>query len=154
MQCAGLIRDGDPVENFQDLRLKHGDRLLIEGPWEALDTITDARGTLVLLRTPDERKQTPPALHKFGTSLVILAAMVVLSALDVMPVTLAVLLAAIGAIVFKTLSADQAYKTINIPTLVLIAGMLPLADALDQTGGSDFIVAVVTILLSPLIFAF
>jgi len=35
---------------------------------------------------------------------------------------------------------DRAYNAINWPSLVLIAGMLPLATALKQTGGTDLMV--------------
>ncbi len=94
----------------------------------------------VLLDYPNERQDVVPMLSKYGIAIAILAGMVILSALNLVPVTVAVLLAAIAAVLFRTMSAEQAYETISLPTLVLIAGMLPLANALEETGGSALIV--------------
>lgn len=79
-------------------------------------------------------------MPKFSLAIGILAGMVLLSALNIVPVTVAVLLAAIAAVLFRTMSPDEAYKFVSLSTLVLIAGMLPLANALEITGGSALIV--------------
>jgi len=47
----------------------------------------------------------------------------------------AVLLAALAMGLFRCLRMEDAYRAINWPSLVVIAGMLPLARALEQTGG-------------------
>jgi di/tricarboxylate transporter len=40
----------------------------------------------------------------------------------------------------RSATMEDAYRAIHWPSLVLIAGMLPLADALNNTGGTQFIV--------------
>ena len=47
----------------------------------------------------------------------------------------AVLLAALAMGLCRCLRMEDAYRAINWPSLVVIAGMLPLAKALEQTGG-------------------
>ena len=63
--------------------------------------------------------------------------MVLLSALEAVPVVAAVLMAALAAVFAGCLSMDCGYRAIHWSSLVLIAGMLPVADALEKTGGVD-----------------
>ncbi|WP_420414775.1 SLC13 family permease [Roseibium sp.] len=140
LECLGILRNGDPVPIEADTIVKAGDRMLVLGPWDELDQLVEMPDDFVLLTYPKERENVVPMLSKFSIAIGILAGMVVLSALNIVPVTVAVLLAALAAVLFKTMSADQAYASISLPTLVLIAGMLPLANALETTGGSALIV--------------
>ena len=57
-----------------------------------------------------------------------------------MPVVAAVLLAALAAVFTGCLSMEEGYQSISWSSLVLIAGILPVADALERTGGVDLIV--------------
>jgi di/tricarboxylate transporter len=66
--------------------------------------------------------------------------MVLLSALEIVPVVIAVLMAALAAIFTRILSMEEAYRAIHWSSLVLIAGMLPIATAMVKTGGVDLIV--------------
>ena len=63
-----------------------------------------------------------------------------LSAFDVVPVVAAVLMAALAAVFTGCLSMDDGYRSIHWSSIVLIAGMLPLADAMAATGGTQLIV--------------
>jgi len=81
-----------------------------------------------------------PARRRAPIALAILAAMVLLSALDVVPVVAAVLMAALAAVCTGCLSMDTGYRSIHWSSVVLIAGMLPVADALQATGGVDLLV--------------
>jgi di/tricarboxylate transporter len=51
----------------------------------------------------------------------------------------ALLVASLLFIVTRTLTIEQAYNSINAKILVLLAGMLPLATALQQTGAADLL---------------
>lgn len=141
LDVLGIRRDGEPVRNPSAAPLKVGDRLLVLGPWAELNKLAEQRDDFVLLSFPKERADVIPMLSKFSIAIGILVGMVVLSALNIVPVTAAVLLAAIAAVLFRTMTTEEAYKSISLSTLVLIAGMLPLANALEITGGSDLIVA-------------
>lgn len=140
LDTLGVLRRGEPVCDFSEVKIEAGDRLLVLGPWEELDSLIEQRDDFVLLSYPKEREDTVPMLSKFSVAIAILAGMVILSALNIVPITIAVLLAAIAAVLFRTMSAEDAYRSVSLSTLVLIAGMLPLANALELTGGSDLIV--------------
>ena len=140
LEVLGLLRNGDPVTDLANAQIKGGDRLLVLGPWDELDSLIEQRDDFVLLSYPKEREDTVPMLSKFSVAIGILVGMVVLSAFNIVPITIAVVLAAIAAVLFRTMSAEDAYRSVSLSTLVLIAGMLPLANALELTGGSALIV--------------
>jgi di/tricarboxylate transporter len=56
------------------------------------------------------------------------------------PTVAAVLLAALAMVFTGCVGMDSAYKVINWQSLILIAGMLPMATALEKTGGTGLIV--------------
>ena len=66
--------------------------------------------------------------------------MVLLSVFDVVPVVTAVLLSAMAAIFTRCLTMEDAYRSISWSSLVLLAGMLPVAVALKETGGTELMV--------------
>ena len=94
--------------------------------------------------TDQEPPQSPannvPAGRRMRIAIIILVAMVALAILDVVPLIVAVLLAVLAAIFTRCLTMEDAYRSIHWSSIVLIAGMLPLADALKITGGTDMIV--------------
>jgi di/tricarboxylate transporter len=53
---------------------------------------------------------------------------------------IAALLAALAMGLFRCVDMESAYRSVNWQSLVLIAGMLPFATALDKTGGIELIV--------------
>ena len=80
-----------------------------------------------------ERARAPWALAIFG-------GMLALMTFNLVPNVAAVLLAALAMVLTGCLSLKDAYDSINWQSLVLIAGMLPMAQALDKTGGVKLIV--------------
>jgi len=94
----------------------------------------------VVLTLPIELDEVAPARRRAPLALLILAGMVLLSAFDVVPLVAAVLMAALAVVLVGCLGMEDAYRAIHWSSLVLIAGMLPVADALEQTGGVDLLV--------------
>ena len=140
LEVVGLRSAGRPVANFRNARLAPGDRLLVVGGWQKIAHLADQTHDFVALEMPAEHRELAPARHKAPIALAIVGLMVLASILNIAPLVVIVLLAAIAAIVAGCLTADEAYRSIHWSSIVLVAGMLPLADALESTGGSRFIV--------------
>ncbi|HHJ4328535.1 TPA: SLC13 family permease, partial [Klebsiella pneumoniae] len=73
-------------------------------------------------------------------ALLSLAVMVALMISGLVPNVLAALIGCLLMGAFRCIDLDSAYRAIHWPTLILIAGMLPFAQALQQTGGIDLAV--------------
>ncbi|HAS51649.1 MAG TPA: SLC13 family permease [Gammaproteobacteria bacterium] len=136
LSVLGIRRGDHPlVGNLIEEKLAFGDILLVAGAWKRIGLLqSDARDFLVL-NLPVELSEVAPARRQAPAALLILLAMVVVMTFGLLPNTAAVLLAALAMGLFRCLRLDDAYRSINWPSLVVIAGMLPLAKALEQTGG-------------------
>ncbi len=137
----GLRRAGRLVEPFRDEPLQVGDSLLVSATWSCMARLQSSSDELVVLSAPTEIADVAPARHRAPLALAIVAAMIVLSAAEIVPVVVAVLLAALAAVATGCISMEQSYRSIHWSSIVLIAGMLPVAHALDETGGTDAIVS-------------
>jgi di/tricarboxylate transporter len=135
VMVLGIKHRGELVERFLDHELESGDALLVLGSWQDIGGLQVESHDFVVLTMPVEMDQVAPARDRAPHALLILAGMVLLSALEIVPVVIAVLIAALAAVFTRCLSMDQAYRSIHWSSVVLIAGMLPIADALIKTGG-------------------
>ena len=132
---VAVQRQGEPVgADGTPVPLEAGDHLLIQGSWEALNTVTSDPDVMVVDRPDDVRRQIVPLGPGSGIMLTILAAMVMVMAFGLLPAPVSVLLAAMAVIAAGILSVPQAYRAIDWNTVVLVASMLPLAAAMYKTG--------------------
>jgi di/tricarboxylate transporter len=76
--------------------------------------------------------------------------MVALMALDLLPVVAVALLAAVAVVLTRCVTLEDAYRGVSWSALLLIAGMLPLATALERTGAVPVLVEALTGVLGPL----
>lgn len=140
LQAIGVRHGVNPVRDVEQHKLAAGDSLMLHGPWSRIDALKSENHDFVMTDIAAEREEVVEAYRKAPIALMILGAMVLLSFLKVVPLVVCVLGAAMAAVMSGCLSAERAYNAVNWSSLVLVAGMLPLADALQVTGGSDLIV--------------
>jgi len=136
----GLRRDNQPVADFKDVRLRSADSLFVVGPWSKIHQLQQQTHDFVVTELPSEQAEIVPSYRKMPVALIILVSMVLLTMFDVLPLVPAVMMASLAAIFTRCLTMEDAYRAIHWSSLVLVAGMLPLADALDKTGGTQVIV--------------
>jgi len=132
--------------NFDQVRLAFGDTLLLEGPPEGLRRLFTRR-VLINLSEPQEK---PFRRDKAPIALAAIGLVMVLAALNVMPIVTLALIAATAVIVLGCLNADEAYEAIEWRILILIFGMLALGSAMEKTGAAMFIVEEITQLVAGL----
>lgn len=140
LEVVGLRRGGEPVVDFPNEQLAVADSLLVTGPWKSIQRLGELQHEVVLMEVPSERADVVPSYRKIPIALAILATMVGLTIFDVVPLVAAVLMAALAAVFTRCLTMEDAYRAIPWSSIALIAGMLPLADALKATGGTQMIV--------------
>jgi di/tricarboxylate transporter len=117
--------------------LRTGDTLLLIGFWRDLERLAAASEDVVVLNRPDEFREILPAAGRAPFALGTLAFMVGLMVSGVVPNVHAALVAALMMGLFRCIDLTSAYKAINWPSIVLIAGMLPFSTALQRTGAVD-----------------
>ena len=145
---AGMITESDDLvvlavqRQGRDLEggevvLAAGDALLLEGTWGALDEHLDEREVLAVDSPQAVRRQAVALGTGARRALLVTAVMVALLATGAMPPAVAGALAGLAVVTFGVLSAEQAYRAVDWTTVVLIAGMIPVSTAIQQTGAAD-----------------
>lgn len=136
LNVLGIWHEGQPVRSFlSDHRLHHGDGMLVQGAPEQLALLGRDPNFLVLTHLPEVPQNTDRAL----VSVLILFAFLLTVVLNWLPVSLAALLGGVAAIVTRSETVEQARASINWQVLFLIAGMLALAVALEETGATQWL---------------
>ena len=134
LTVLGIRRPGTEDElNLKTTPLRFGDTLLIQGSWEDILALKQRRRDFVVMGQPEEMIGAP-ARKKAPIALLILAGMLLLMITDLLPVATASMLAGLAMILTGCLTIDDAYEAVDWKSIVLIAGMLPMAIALEKVG--------------------
>lgn len=141
LNLVGLRRQGNALEGvLVDEKLRAADSLLVAGEWKYIHRLQQQTRDFLVLGLPAEVDEVAPAIRKAPYALLSLAVMVGLMVSGLVPNVLAALIGCLLMGAFRCIDLDSAYRAIHWPTLILIAGMLPFAQALQQTGGVDLAV--------------
>jgi di/tricarboxylate transporter len=143
LSVLGVLRKGQPLQEKQllDTRLDFGDSLLVGGGWRQIDAMQRKQGDFAVLTLPREVDEVAPYRERSSWALGIVAAMLVVMTFGLVPSVTAVLMAGTAMVLARCVTMEEAYRAINWQSVVLIAGMLPMATALQQTGALDLIVS-------------
>lgn len=123
-------------ERLVDIPLQFGDSLLIEGATERLAALRRDPDFLMLDTYPP---LDPRRTHKAPLTVAILLGGLVMITTGWLSVPVALLMGAILIILSGALSMDEAYQSIEWKSVFLIAGMLPLGIAMENTGTAQLI---------------
>lgn len=136
VNVLGVSRSGYRMtQHLRSLRFRAGDVILLQGGERSIPAALKALGLLPLVER-DVRLGGPRRLF---APAVVLAAAMVLVALQAVPVSVAFFGAAVVIVVIGGLRMREAYAALDGPLLVLIAALIPVSDAIQKTGGSDLI---------------
>ena len=131
MILVAVARRGKRInESPREVVLQAGDTLLFECP-PHVNIHTERFASQLQFF---DNAQVPNIGKKTLVSTTIMIAMVVLSALNVIPLLQCAFLAAIAMLVFRCCNVDQAMKAINWEILMVFAGSVVLGLAIQKTG--------------------
>jgi di/tricarboxylate transporter len=112
-----------------------GDVLLVQGPETRLDDLRSSASILVLSDLSHfllERKKGTYVVTFFVLALA-------LGALDIIPLSIAVLAAALLTIIVRAVPPEEVYRLIEWRLLIMIGGMTAFGQALVATGADKFL---------------
>ncbi len=137
LNILGINRRGEyVVKEMSKERLRFGDALLVQGSWDEIELLARETSDVVVVGQPKEHASMAAANGKAPIAGAIMLLMVALMILEVFPAVISVSIGAVLMIVTGCVrNMDDAYSKINWESIVLIAAMLPMATALEKTGG-------------------
>ncbi len=131
--------------NIRDIALRFGDALLLYGRRDKLALLGLEPDFLVLT----ESAQETPHFGKAKVSILIMLAVLLPVITGLVPIFISAVIGAAFMVLFGCLTMEEAYRDIEWKAVFLIAGMLPLGNALDQTGAAKFLAEGVVSMIGP-----
>jgi di/tricarboxylate transporter len=133
LNLLAVSREGRrPRARLRTLALRSGDVLLMQGPAETLGEFAAEMGCVPLaeraLRLPERRM----ALTAAG----IMAGAVAIATAGLLPAAAAFALGVLASMLLRTVPPRQVYTAIDWPVIVLLAALIPVAQAMEVTGAA------------------
>ncbi|GAA0367044.1 SLC13 family permease [Bacillus horti] len=138
VNILGIQRKGEYLlHDLKDEKIRSGDALLVQGTWEGISLLSKEQTDVVVVGQPLEAAASVTLDHKAPIAGGIMLLMIVLMILDIFPAVVSVMIAAVLMVVTGCLrNMEEAYKTINWESIVLIGGMIPMSIAIQNTGAA------------------
>ncbi len=128
-----------------DLRLRLGDVLLVQGDARGLDSLRASPDFLVLEGVAEQVVLREKAWLAVG----IVGAVVALAAAGVLKISLLALAGSLAMVAAGCLSAREAYRALDLPLLVLMAGTITLGRGLEASGAAGHLAGALVGAASP-----
>ncbi|KOY83736.1 SLC13 family permease [Lysinibacillus macroides] len=129
-------RGGYKLQDMVSHKLKFGDAILVQGAWDEILLLARETQDVVVVGQPKEHASVAAATGKAGIAGIIMLLMIILMAFEIFPTVISVMIGAVLMILTGCLrNMEDAYGNMNFESIVLVAAMLPMATALEKTGG-------------------
>lgn len=141
LQRYGLLvvglwrRKGWMQAELSRVRLREGDVLVLLGDEVSFGRVAEDRSFLMLVPFKGE----PRLRHKAALAGVVMITTVLITALNVLPIEVALLAGAATMVLTRCITVSQAYQSIDTRIFVFIAGAIPLGLAIEKTGTSNLL---------------
>jgi di/tricarboxylate transporter len=145
--ALALRRGGDIVRERMDHRqLRVGDTLLIQATGDSVDRLNNNRDFIVAqeVTRPDFRES------KIPIAVGLILAVVGVAALTPVSIVVAALAGALGMVLTRCLKPTEVYDSVQWDVIVLLAGVIPLGIAMQETGGANYLAELVVLAAAAL----
>ncbi|WP_027721599.1 SLC13 family permease [Maridesulfovibrio zosterae] len=123
------------ISGLSEMKLESGDAILLHGRWEMFHLLKDRPDFVFTEEVKGEILRTEKA--KFALMWLAISLTMILG--FHIQLSIALLTGALGMILTKVLSIDEAYQSVDWMTVFLLGGLIPLGMAFENTGAAKFI---------------
>jgi di/tricarboxylate transporter len=136
LNVLAIWREGKAYRtDLRDMALRFGDALLLYGLREKAILLGDEPDFIVLAEGAGEK----PRLKKAPVALTIMALVLMPVILGWVDIAIAAVTGVVLMVLTRCLTMEEAYRSIQLNAVFLIAGMLPLGIAMEKTGAAQFL---------------
>lgn len=131
-----IYRQGEVItQRLRSVDLQFGDALLLQGPRHRLAGLNINNDFIVLepVTIPINRQRKMPIAIGL---LILVIGLVLFTGLHI---STAMVIGAVAMVLTNCLTMDEAYQSIDWRTVFLVAGMLPLGTAMENTGAARYL---------------
>ena len=147
LELVAVWRKGEAIRsNLDQLILQSGDALLVLGPREKLRVLEKDPEFLILTPITQRTIDTTRAPLAGGIMLTVVGTVLI----GLLPIYIAAIIGGTLMVLTRCLTMEEAYRAIDWRAIFLIAGMLPLGTAMEQSGAAEFLAQQTMNLLGPM----
>lgn len=143
VSVLGICRKNKYIlQGVADETIHSGDVLLVQGTWDNIGALEKEANEWIVVGRPLEEAAKVTLDYKAPVAAVIMLAMIGVMVFDFIPIAPVTAVMIAGLLMVLTgcfRNVEAAYKTINWESVVLIAAMMPMSQALENTGVSAWI---------------
>jgi di/tricarboxylate transporter len=123
-------------DRIAEMKFQEGDTMLLQCDKEDMEGILSSDDLIVTNELTDLHLRKNRVFIAVG----IMVGVVALAALNVFPILVAAIIGAVGMVLSRCISLEEAYKAINWKVIFLLGGILPLGIALQESGTAELLV--------------
>lgn len=132
----GMHRRGEVLrEKLREVSLGVGDLLLLVAARDELPALRRNPNLVVV----NEREDDSSSRRRAPLALLIMVAVIATAGLGLMPIVISALIGCVAMVVTRCLAPEEAYESVDWRIIVLLAGVLPLGIALQQSGAAELL---------------
>lgn len=131
------------LENISEIKIQPGDAVLLHGEWEKLHLLKQKPILAFTEHLKGEILYPENALR--ALSCLVLALVLALG--FNIQLSISLLAGAVGMVLTRVMTLDQAYRSVDWMTVFLLAGLIPLGIAFENTGAAGFLATSLTHML-------
>ena len=144
-------------KQLADRPLQAGDAILVHGTWEQLHAIEDLHRNLIIITPFETEFHKPEKAAWAGSIFAVTLLLMVLSsfyfqrlAYNPIPLSVCLMLGAVGMVLARVITINEAYRAVDWRTVFLLGGLIPLGMAMNQTGTAAWMARGIVTGLGPL----
>jgi di/tricarboxylate transporter len=122
-------------EELSSLELQAGDTLVVHSRWQDMIRVAKDKRFAVVTDFPKEEFRT----HKLRNASVAFVLAIGLVLFSDLPLSLALMVGALGMIIGGVLEVEEAYQAVSWQTVFLLACLIPLGLAMEQSGAAQYL---------------
>jgi di/tricarboxylate transporter len=139
INLLALSRQGRrSIRRLRSERIRAGDVLLMQGPPEAVMSFANEFGCVPLA----QRALRLPARRQAIIATVIMGAAIAGAAFGLLPAAITFAAGVLASMAFRIVSPRNVYEAVDWSVIVLLAALIPVAEAMASTGAADLIARV------------
>jgi di/tricarboxylate transporter len=117
-------------ERLADIKLESGDTLLVHGHEDDIQRLMNSPNVIVT----NEVTGLNIRKNKSTMAVIVMLAVIVLAVTGVVPIMVAAIIGALGMILTRCITVEEAYNAIDWKIIFLLGGIIPLGIAMESNG--------------------
>jgi di/tricarboxylate transporter len=128
------------LHNLKNVTMRDDDIIFIQGKWKDIALLASDQEDVVVIGQPLEESRKVTMDRKAPIAAGVMLLMIILLVTELVPAVASIMISALLMVLLGCVrNMEEAYKTVNWGSVVLIGGMIPMSIAIEKTGAASLL---------------